>query len=46
VVRAAAGKLTRACRSNPKHRAARKAFYREMLASHAQAQDVVQYFQL
>jgi hypothetical protein len=46
VVRAAAGKLTRASRRNPKHRAARKAFYREMLASHAQAQEVVRYFRL
>jgi hypothetical protein len=46
VVRAAAGKLTRACRRNPKHRAARKAFYREMLASHVRAQEVVRRFRL
>jgi hypothetical protein len=46
VVRAEAGKLTRACRRNPKHRAARKAFCREMSASHAQAQEVVRHFRL
>jgi hypothetical protein len=46
VVRAAACKLTRDCRRNPKHRDARKAFYREMLASHAQAREVVRHFRL
>lgn len=34
VVRAASRKLTRQARRDPKHRAARKRFYREMLDYH------------
>jgi len=41
VVRAAARKLTRRVRRNPKHRAARKRFYRQMLDYHRQAQELV-----
>jgi hypothetical protein len=41
VVRAASRKLSRQARRDRKHRAARKRFYREMLAYHRQAQDVV-----
>ena len=41
VVRAAARKLTRPSRRNPNRRAARKTFYRQMLADHRQAQDIV-----
>lgn len=37
VVRASAGKLTRACRRDPGRRGACKTFYREMLAQHMQA---------
>jgi hypothetical protein len=46
VVRAAAGKLTQACRRDPGRRVARKAFYREMLAQHMQAQKLVRHFRL
>lgn len=41
VVRAASRKLTRLSRRDPNHRAARKAFYRQMLAYHRQAQEIV-----
>lgn len=46
VVRASAGKLTRACRRNPGRRVARKTFYRAMLEQHAQAQKLVRHFRL
>jgi hypothetical protein len=46
VVRASAGKLTRACRRDPRRRGARKTFYRAMLAQHAQAQKLVRHFHL
>jgi hypothetical protein len=38
---ARARKLTRPSRRDPKRRAARKAFYRQMLAYHRQAQEIV-----
>ena len=41
VVRAAARKLTRPSRRDPNRRAARKVFYRQMLAYHRQAQEIV-----
>lgn len=41
VVHAAARKLTRQSLRNPNRRAARKAFYRQMLAYHRQAQEIV-----
>lgn len=41
VVRAAARKLTRRALRDPKHRAARKRFYRQMLEYRRQAQDIV-----
>lgn len=41
VVRAASRKLNETARRDPTRRAARKAFYREMLAYHRQAQDIV-----
>lgn len=41
VVRAASRKLTRLALCDPKHRAARKRFYRQMLDYHCQAQDPV-----
>ncbi len=41
VVRAASRKLNRKARHDPKRRAARKDFYRQMLAYHRQAQDIV-----
>jgi hypothetical protein len=41
VVRAAAKKLTPAARTDPAHRAARHRFYRQMLAYHQQAQEIV-----
>ncbi|MGL4241518.1 MAG: hypothetical protein ACRCTI_10450 [Beijerinckiaceae bacterium] len=46
VVRAAALKLTRDCRRDRKMRAARKRFYRSMLAEHARAQKLVARFRL
>lgn len=46
VVREAAGKLTQAYRRDPGRRVARKAFYREMLAKHMQAQKLVRHFRL
>ncbi len=41
VVRAASRKLTRQSLRDPNRRAARKAFYRQMLAYHRQAQEIV-----
>ena len=41
VVRAASRKLTRQARQDPKHRAARKRFYRQMLDYHRQEQAIV-----
>lgn len=41
VVRAASRKLNRRMRRDPKQRAARKRFYRQMLDYHRQAQDIV-----
>jgi hypothetical protein len=46
VVRAAAGKLTRSARRDPKSRAARHRFYREMLRHHRDAQRLVRAFRL
>jgi hypothetical protein len=46
VVRAAAKKLTPAARADPAHRAARHHFYRQMLAHHLQAQELVAYWRL
>jgi hypothetical protein len=46
VVRAAALKLTSACRYDQRYRSARKEFYREMLAAHANVQEVVRHFRL
>jgi hypothetical protein len=41
VVRAASRKITRQAFRDPKHRAARKQFYRQMLDYHRQAQEMV-----
>ena len=41
VVRAAARKLTRQTRCDPKHRTARKRFYRQMIDYHRQEQEIV-----
>ena len=41
VVRAASRKLTRQSLRDPNRRAARKSFYRQMLAYHRQAQEIV-----
>lgn len=41
IIRAASCKLTRQALRDPKHRAARKQFYRQMLDYHRQAQDTV-----
>ena len=41
VVRAASRKLTRQARQDPKYRAARKRFYRQMLDYHRQEQAIV-----
>jgi hypothetical protein len=41
VVRAAACKLTRQSLRDPNRRTARKAFYRQMLGYHRQAQEIV-----
>jgi len=41
VVRAASRKLNRQALRDPNRRAARKAFYRQMLAYHRQAQEIV-----
>jgi len=46
MVRAAAGKLTRECRCDLKQRKARKAFYREALASHAPARKRVKHVRM
>lgn len=46
VVRAASRKLTRRVRRDPKRRAARKAFYRQMLDYHRQAQEIVAFWRL
>ncbi len=46
VVRAASRKLSRQARRNPRHRAARKHFYRQMLTYHREAQDIVMTFRL
>jgi hypothetical protein len=46
VARAASRKLTKRVRRDPKHRAARERFYREMLVYHRQAQDVVMTWRL
>lgn len=41
VVRAAARKLARQALCDPRHRAARKQFYRQMLDYHRQEQEIV-----
>jgi len=41
VVRAASRRLNRKALRDPKRRLARKAFYREMLAYHRQAQEIM-----
>ena len=46
VIRAASRKLTRQARRDPKRRAARKRFYREMLDYHRQEQDIVRTWRL
>ena len=46
VVRAAARKLTRPSRRDPNRRTAREAFYRQMLAYHRQAQEIVAIWRL
>jgi hypothetical protein len=46
VVRAAAKKLRRGARADPKHRATRHRFYRRMLAYHEKAQELVAYWRL
>ena len=46
VVRAASRKLTRQARHDPKHRTARKRFYRQMLDYHRQEQTIVRTWQL
>jgi hypothetical protein len=46
VVRAAASKLKPRARADPKHRAARHRFYRQMLAYHLQAQELVRHWRL
>ena len=46
VVRAAARKLTRQARREPKHRAARKRVYRAMLEYHRREQDIVSTWRL
>ena len=46
VVRTAARKLTRQSLRDPNRRAARKAFYRQMLAYHRQAQEIVAIWRL
>ena len=46
VVRAAARKLTRQALREPKHRAARKRFYRAMLDFHRREQDIVSAWRL
>lgn len=46
VIRAASRKLTWQARRDPRHRAARKRFYREMLEHHANAQRLVAEFRL
>ncbi len=46
VVRAASRKLNRQSRRDPNRRAARKAFYRQILAYHRQAQEIVAIWQL
>ena len=46
VVRAAARKLTRPSRRDPNRRTARKAFYRQMLDYHRQAQEIVAIWRL
>jgi hypothetical protein len=46
VIRAARRKLTRTAQRDPAKREARKRFYREMLAHHANAQRLVTEFRL
>lgn len=46
VIRAAQRKLTRSARRDPAKREARKRFYREMLAHHANAQRLAGEFRL
>ena len=46
VIRAARRKLARSARRDPAKREARKRFYREMLAHHANAQRLVAEFRL
>lgn len=46
VIRAARRKLTRSARRDPAKRAARKRFYHDMLAHHANAQRLVAEFRL
>ncbi len=46
VVRAASRKLKRQALRNPSHRDARKAFYRQMLDYHRQAQEIVAIWRL
>ena len=46
VIRAAAGKLTPRARRDPAHREARHRFYRQMLAHHHEAQQLVRTWRL
>ncbi len=46
VVRAASRKLNRQTRRDPERRVARKAFYRQMLDYHRQAQEIVAIWRL
>jgi hypothetical protein len=46
VLRAAATKLKPRARADPKHRAARHRFYRQMLAYHQQTQELVRTWRL
>lgn len=46
VIRAAAKKLTPHARGDPAHRAARHRFYRQMLAYHQEAQQLVRTWRL
>jgi hypothetical protein len=46
VVRAAAKKLTPAARADPKHRATRHRFYRQMVTYHQAAQQLVRRWRL
>ena len=46
VIRAAARKLTTRARGDPAHRAARHRFYRQMIACHQEAQQLVRTWRL